>query len=102
MSERDNDFPAFDANDIALLSFACGHALAWYKDQGRSKYIEGERAKYKAVHHKLWQILNAFEYRDEEGKLTSTDPEGDTPIYVANAAARRLAGKAARLRVKGS
>lgn len=43
-------------NDLALAAFACGHAINWCKQQGRSQFWKKEIAKYTDLSRKLQAI----------------------------------------------
>lgn len=57
-------------NDLALASFACTHAIYWWKEQGRSKYSKAEAAKYETLSRKLRATLDAaYPLTTEEGTV---------------------------------
>lgn len=45
-------------DEIARAWFACGHAAAFWKGQGRSKWARAEKGKYDALSMKLDRLLD--------------------------------------------
>lgn len=57
-----------NGNDLALISFAIGIHIKWYKSQGRSKWVKARIADLEALHAKITNIgdwANPYDHSDD-------------------------------------
>lgn len=53
MSDRPNTPPLLTSNDLALAEQAAAHAIKFWKDRGRSKFVRRRIDEYRALIAKL-------------------------------------------------